>query len=444
MRSATSTPSSSRGASPGRRRIRFRNRDLFAPVLVIGVVTLAHAMAGAANALPVMAASFALVLAGICSILIGGPRHATNGMAIAAVALIGYAAIRATGPLDRAFGDLVILMAAGAVWIAGFVVSRQGRTLDLAWTILVWTSLAYCVIVFFGELAEGLPQFAAYSEGSSPTSTLTFGLLALLGCCRVLHTLKRLDAEAAPESEVAGQIMQQGLGGLLLIGFALACLGAMGSTASILITLGVLVGYCVWDLHNIIRRSYGVAVRILGWIAPQIGLFLIAWGLVTVYFDTPGAPDGLAGAGANLLLRLDTYFQAFLAQPVFGHGLGSAETVGAAMTTLHNANAMLVDGGPRNFALTWLVETGVVGFGLLLAVLAAMHVQIARGLKSKRTPRTFPRLAIAASALMFIHGVAHTSLDSANIVWFYALLLGVACGVATAGRERAGETPAIG
>lgn len=438
MNAPSSSASTGWNSSRESRRIRFRNRDLFAPVLAIGVITLSHAMAVGGQALPLMTAAFLLVLAGVGSVLIAGPRHVTTGMALVGALVLGYAAFQAAGPLDRAFADLAVLVAAGGTWIVGFVVARQGRTLDLAWTVLVWASLAYCVIVFFGALAEGLPQFAG-GGGASATGPLTYALLLLLGAGRVLHMIKRLDAEAAPESEMVGRIIQQGLGGILLVCFALACLIASASVASVLMTAGVLIGYCVWDLHNIIRRAYSPAVRILGWIAPQVAVVLVVWGGVLVFFDTAGAPEGLAGAGASMMTRLEAYFRAFLDQPILGHGFGAIEIVGAKITTLYNANAMLVEGGARNVLVQWLVEAGLVGTVLMALVLIAMHVQIAVGFRSKRTPRTFLRLAFATSALMLVHGLAHASMERPNIVWFYALVLGIACGVATVGRERASD-----
>ena len=63
-----------------------------------------------------------------------------------------------------------------------------------------------------------------------------------------------------------------------------------------------------------------------------------------------------------------------------------------------------------------------------------MHARIFGALGSRRMPRTFLRLAVAASALLLLHGVTDSSLDLPSIVWTYALLLGAACGIASGGR----------
>ena len=91
---------------------------------------------------------------------------------------------------------------------------------------------------------------------------------------------------------------------------------------------------------------------------------------------------------------------------------------------------MLVPGGANNLGLSWLVETGVVGLALLLATLAAMHLRIGALFVKKRSPRTFPRMLFAASALLLLHGITDSSLNIPAVAWLYALLLGCGCGLA--------------
>ena len=95
---------------------------------------------------------------------------------------------------------------------------------------------------------------------------------------------------------------------------------------------------------------------------------------------------------------------------------------------------ILAPGQAHNAFVTWLVEAGLVGLGVLVLVLASMHARIFGALSSRRIPRTFLRLAIAASALMLLHSVTDSSLDLPSAVWMYALILGAACGVASGGR----------
>jgi O-antigen ligase len=84
----------------------------------------------------------------------------------------------------------------------------------------------------------------------------------------------------------------------------------------------------------------------------------------------------------------------------------------------------------------WLVEAGILGLGMILLFIGAMHVGIVCSLVHRNAPRSFPRLAIAAGVFLLLHGVSDFSLDLPSVAWLYALLLGVACGVATTKSSR--------
>jgi O-antigen ligase len=243
-----------------------------------------------------------------------------------------------------------------------------------------------------------------------------------------------MDAEAASGSRAFARVLREGLGGMLLAGFSISCLLLVASPQAVMLTLAVMIGHAAWDLRKVMSASGSAMIRALGWLAPLLAVALAVWGLSTALMDGASARPG-PGAAASHLTRMETYLAAFLSQPLTGYGLGSIDAVGAANTTLFNADAMLADGGARNLALEWLVETGVAGFACLVIVLVAMHIQMAAGLRKKSIPRTFPRLAIATGALLLLHGVADSSLDLPSAVWFYALLTGAACGVASIGRS---------
>jgi hypothetical protein len=97
---------------------------------------------------------------------------------------------------------------------------------------------------------------------------------------------------------------------------------------------------------------------------------------------------------------------------------------------------MLAPGGAQNVFVHSLVEVGVAGLAALSVFIGAMHVRIAIALNKRPAPRTFMRLAFAVSLLLLLHGVSDSSLDLPGVVWLYALLLGAACGVATAKSSR--------
>jgi O-antigen ligase len=134
------------------------------------------------------------------------------------------------------------------------------------------------------------------------------------------------------------------------------------------------------------------------------------------------------------LQRIEAYMSAWAESPAFGHGLGSIGDAGSQTTTLFNAKAMLAPGQAHNVAITWLVETGILGLALLVLIVGAMYTRIFSALRNRNTPRTFLRLAVGAGVLLLIHGLTDSSLDLPSATWLYAFLLGAACGVATGRR----------
>jgi O-antigen ligase len=210
----------------------------------------------------------------------------------------------------------------------------------------------------------------------------------------------------------------------------------VGSRPGIVLTIAVLVALMWWDTLAISTREHrGIPMRIAAIIAPFIAVGLAAWGVGLGWISDETITPGI---GQSPILpniqRFEAYMGAWMESPVIGHGLGSIGTEGDKVMTLFNAKAMRAPGDAHNVFVTWLVETGIVGLALLVLALGAMYARIFAALKSRRTPRTFLRLAVAAGALMFLHGVTDSSLDLPSAVWLYALLLGAACGVATGRR----------
>ena len=249
----------------------------------------------------------------------------------------------------------------------------------------------------------------------------------------MLHVVKQMDAEALARAEMIGRLLSDALGGLLLTGFALTCLVLVGSQTGVILAAAIILLHAWWDTRAISSRDHrGFVIKIAGRLAPFAALGLAAWGIALGWLHDESIAPGV-GLSAELprLQRFETYFEAFLQQPIFGHGLGSIGAVGAEATQLANAKAMLAPGGAQNVFVHWLVEAGAAGLAAILIILGAVHLRIVTAMGHRGAVRTFLRLAIAASLLLFLHGVTDSSLDLPGVNWLYALLLGAACGVAT-------------
>jgi len=154
-------------------------------------------------------------------------------------------------------------------------------------------------------------------------------------------------------------------------------------------------------------------------------------GVALGYLRDESVASGAPGASDfTHIQRLETYWAAWRASPLFGHGLGSIETITARMENLHNFASLSAFGDARNTPVRWLVETGIVGLLIGASFVIAAHLSIIRVFRSHNTPRTFPRLAIMSSVYLALHGLADSSLAIPSLLWLYALVLGCACGIA--------------
>jgi O-antigen ligase len=425
--------SSSRSTS----RPRIRRRDVIPPLIAVLFLTFAHVLFGATQPMTALVLSAGLIAAAIASVFAAGSRHITFGMIAGVAVLWAFALTGAAGKLDRAAADLAVLFAAGAMWTIGYISARKRGATDIVWAGLVWSSFTYCAWMFFDQMGGVLSgsEASAITDGfESPASaSIIFGLLTLVGSARVLHVVKQMDAEALARSEMIDRLMRDALGGMLLLVFAVACLGLSGSRVGILLTTAVLLGHIWWDTRAITSRSHrGAIIRFARRLAPLAAMAFAVGGVGLAWLRDESIAPGLSLSDTlPHIQRMQAYVSAWAESPLFGYGLGSADVVGDRAMTLANAKAMLAPGDVQNLFVHWLVEGGVVGFAAILLFIGAMHVRIVASIGRRRAPRTFTRLAIAAGALMLLHGVSDSALDLPGVVWLYALLLGAAAGVAT-------------
>ena len=412
---------------------RTRMRDVLPPIAAALALALANLAFGAVQPIAALTLSAGITIIAIAVLAFAGPRRMTPGMFIGA-AVIAIAAVSGlAGPLSRASAPLAVLFASGAMWTIGYLAAGRRTALSAGWSTLVWTSAAYCAWMFIGSTsANASSRLIADAFETPANAAVMFGLLAMVGLGRVLHVLKQVDADALLGFRMLERLLRNALGGLLLLLLALACLLLTRSLPGILMALGVLLGHGWWDTLAIMTRPHrGRLARIAVIAAPLLACALAIWGVADGWLhDETVAPGiGLTDTLPNLQ-RFDAYSSLWLDSPLTGHGLGSVNVVGATVQTLDNAKATLAPGGAHNVFLSWLVETGLVGLALLLLALAAAHHRIMTTLTSRRAPRTFTRMAFAASGLLLLHGVTDSSLNLPSVTWLYALLLGIACGLA--------------
>lgn len=425
-----------RTAAPDEPRVRLR--DILPPISAVIALTLAHVTYGAVQPIAALSLAAVFTIIAVASLFAAGPRHVTIGMVAGAAIIILYGVTGLAGPLYRSAAPLAVMFAAGALWTIGYISSRHRRALDIAWGTLIWGAVAYCLWMFAMNVSS-VPSGEAFILNAFETpanASVLFGLFAIIAMSKILHVIKQMDAEALARSQMVDRLLRQGLSAILLLGVSLTCLSLTGSRPGFILVSAVLIGLMWWDTLAISTREHrGIPMRLAAIVAPIIALCLAGWGVSLVWLNDETVAQGI---GTTDVLpnaqRIQAYMGAWMDSPIFGHGLGSVNAEGDKAMTLFNAKAMLAPGEAHNVFITWLVETGIVGLALLVLFIGAMYARIFAALRSRRTPRTFLRLAIAAGVFLLLHGMTDSSLDLPSAVWLYALLLGAACGVATGRR----------
>lgn len=131
---------------------------------------------------------------------------------------------------------------------------------------------------------------------------------------------------------------------------------------------------------------------------------------------------------ADAAFRTETYklhWQAFLAAPISGYGLGTFDTVHRTLLDAASVPELWRTRALHNVYIQWLEEAGVPGALAMFGAIGAITVIAARrGLRRSRM--TLPLFALVSSNLVFLtHGVSDFALQTPSVAFFWSYLLGL-------------------
>ena len=126
--------------------------------------------------------------------------------------------------------------------------------------------------------------------------------------------------------------------------------------------------------------------------------------------------------------RAETYrlhWQAFLASPISGYGLGTFDTVHRTLLDAASVPELWRTRALHNVYIQWLEEAGLPGALAMFGAIAAVMAITARR-AVQRSRMTLPLFALIASNLVFlIHGISDFALQTPSIAFFWSYLLGL-------------------
>ncbi len=386
--------------------------------------------------------SVGLMVTFVLSLLAFGRKSVPLGMALVAIAFCAWLALGLFGPWSSAQQDVQVLAAAGAIVGLGYFIGSEKKLLSFAWMALNWSLLAFCLIAVYtfssGSGAAPTSETINFDGrlsalfGSPNTAATLFGLALVLATGRLLLRLNNSRLSRLSRPDQIYYFAQAEYPNFALLIIAAVCLLLTVSRAGIFIGMASVIGLVIVEFIRLSRSNMFRFVRRKRYMIPLGLVFGTVLALALTGEINPYDSEALLQNSSSRLVLYDAYVSIWLERPFFGHGLGSFNMLNDSHTTLNNAAHLVTIGAAHNFMLQWLVQQGLVGLLAMAAVLGLILNTIIRPFgKTVSTPRIFLRVALAASLLIFTHGLVDYALEIPSVMWTYSYILGLAAGFAT-------------
>jgi O-antigen ligase len=341
--------------------------------------------------------------------------------------------------LDATSRELLKLLSMAAAFCVGLVVGASDRRTRLLVFLVVVASLVYAGWAFTQHfLAYGtiLGVAKTYhierltgSFMSANSAATALGMMAVIAAARIARAVKESSAPwNLGAAAVVDQLARKAALAMVALLLLVTCIVETLSRAGIAATASALLALLAWEIgaaserRTRMRTATNAAMAVAGVVA----LLAIASAGGTIE-----RLDATIGDAGSRLTALEAHWEAFLASPQRGYGLGSFPVLNDYIQTPDNHRALEQLNALHNVYLQWLEETGIVGAGLMFACVALLLIHIWRGLSARARMRTWLRAVLVVSLLVLLHGLVDFGLQVPSIAWQWALWLGVGCGIAS-------------
>ena len=425
--------------------------------VLLAILALASLMFGADT--PMISYLFSALL-----LLVAGAGLLTSRLqavppgALAALALLTAWLVfdMMTGRFERGSVDYAVLYAALGVFTIGFAAGRKNSRIKPFWQgilaiflmIALW---AFTDFIINPETIHG--QARPYHQDrlsaaflSANTAATFFGIALLVSLASLLRAISRTGTlHIIPLME---GLFRHALLPLMTFLFSAVCLVLTASRAGLAFAVIALVVLVVWEvLSN--RRS--VATDMAGW-GRTAGLGVLALAVAGIFFwvmsgDVAGARYAELEDGADMRkVMFAAYWEAAQAKPLTGYGFNTFSLINRQAMTAENAHILASQGAAHNAGLQWLIQAGWLGLLLMWGVLIYLLGGIWRGLARRKRYRIYLRAVLVVSLFVSLHSMVDYGIEIPGLMWWWALLLGFASGIATGkrgGKQGASRSVAV-
>jgi O-antigen ligase len=340
--------------------------------------------------------------------------------------------------IDRSaiFVGLAKLSGLACVFLLGWVICSSDDRSRYFMRTIVASSAIYGIWSLLANLIPGL-KFGIYgafqdhrlsgSFQSANTAGTLFGISFILALCFMFEESRRAGAErGALVAKITVPIIA---GGLLA-----TCLVMTASRGAATATLASCAVFLIWEMfardwHSIQKRNFAFGLAAAG------ALLVLAWGgglLADRYADS--VKDWID----QRQIIYSVHWDAFLASPWFGYGVGTFDQVNKLLQTAINYPTLWNIRAAHNVYLQWLEQGGIAGAAAMFACIGWIIANTALATRSRRRMTTWLRGAVALSLVVLIHGWSDFSLEVPAIAMLWSLLLGSGYGISTSSRSSQG------
>lgn len=321
--------------------------------------------------------------------------------------------------------EVVKLLGLGCVFLVGAATGARDDRAQFA--IQVTLAVGFCFGVWaFIALVTGTvyqtQQHRLEAHFLNPNTAGTFfAVLLTLSVAELQGHLRRRGSEKQTIAITAGV-------GLVLT-FAVCLLDTVSRGALMAFTGGGIVYLTVQLMTGGIKPTR-IAVGGLSILAVLLVLILVAGDALIARFFHAQQDADLRTAIWKL------HWAAFLNSPLFGYGLGAAESVNKTLITAQNYGALRSIRSILNVYLEWLEDAGLVGaVPMFLCIAALVYKTLRCTLRRSRMTRLLAAL-VAVDAVFLIHGSTDFGLEVTSIAAFWAWLLGLQFSLAQGSSRR--------
>lgn len=426
--------------------LQFSYRDtapLIALSFMMTLLATAHLSGGADDAMTTAVITFCalLILAGFmlaCQLNVPAKHPLWLFLIVAVWALTGLA-----GNHHQARIELLQLFGGLAIWSTGYIAGRIRNAVKFVWAAMLAISAILSLIALLSHTivaslpAEttsiGVARMKLFFNSSNTFASLQ-GVFTILALYHLIYLFRYHTPTDVPLLSRITRLPRTGLISVSALILSLSCLLLTVSRAGISLTCLCIAMIVLLELRRYLLRHPSGMPRIVYRLPLLAGVLLPVLIVASLALSSGPIASRASDVGADTAGRIEIfgyYWNAWLAEPVTGHGLGSFNRVNESITTLDNASLLVLLGAAHNVVLQWLIQTGLVGLTGMLAIWAWMIWTASKALRSGRGGVTsvFVKAVMVCSVFLALHGLVDYALEVPSIMWTYAFLLGIACGI---------------